>query len=145
MFETAELGRTMSKDEYAAAVPDVRTSLLRVQQALANADFPVIILVNGVDGSGKGDCVNTLHEWMDARYLDTHAYAAPTEEQRQRPPYWRFWMWLPPRGRIGVFFGSWYTRPILNRAYGTHHQRELDAAPSDGSTPSRRSWSTTAR
>ncbi|MEB2311996.1 MAG: polyphosphate:AMP phosphotransferase [Sorangiineae bacterium] len=127
MFETAELGRRLGKEEYEEAVPGVRTALLRVQKALADADFPVLILVNGVDGAGKGDCINRLHEWMDARYLDTRAYAPPTEEERQRPPYWRFWMWLPPRGRVGIFFGSWYTKPILDRAYGTTNDRELDA------------------
>ena len=29
---------------------------------------------------------------------------------------WRFWRALPPKGRIGVLFGSWYSEPIVNRA-----------------------------
>jgi polyphosphate:AMP phosphotransferase len=28
---------------------------------------------------------------------------------------WRFWRALPPKGRIGILFGSWYTEPIVQR------------------------------
>ena len=128
MFETAELGRKLDKDEYEAAVPGLRTDLLRVQKQLNDADFPVVILVNGVDGAGKGDTVNLLYEWMDARYLFTRAFGSPTEDERERPLYWRFWMSLPRKGRIGIFFGSWYTNPVLQRTYGKLDDDQLGAA-----------------
>jgi polyphosphate:AMP phosphotransferase len=31
---------------------------------------------------------------------------------------YRFWRALPPKGSIGIFFGSWYTQPIVRRVYG---------------------------
>jgi polyphosphate kinase 2 (PPK2 family) len=40
---------------------------------------------------------------------------------------WRFWRALPPKGRIGIFFGSWYTQPIIGRVYGRSTDAELDA------------------
>ncbi|MGI9335005.1 MAG: polyphosphate:AMP phosphotransferase, partial [Gammaproteobacteria bacterium] len=36
---------------------------------------------------------------------------------RQRPRHWRYWQALPPRGRIGVMLGSWYTQPIVESAF----------------------------
>jgi len=42
----------------------------------------------------------------------------PTDEERERPRMWRFWRVLPPKGRIGIFMGSWYREPILNRTLG---------------------------
>ena len=39
---------------------------------------------------------------------------------------WRFWRELPPKGRIGVFLGSWYTWPILNRVAGHTKIADLD-------------------
>src|SRR5258706_2600763 len=30
---------------------------------------------------------------------------------------WRYWRELPPKGKIGIFFGHWYTDPILERVY----------------------------
>jgi polyphosphate:AMP phosphotransferase len=31
---------------------------------------------------------------------------------------WRYWQVLPPKGHIGIFFGSWYTEPIVAQALG---------------------------
>ncbi len=125
MFETAELGRKVAKEEYEKEVPRLRLALLQAQEKLKSASFPVLVLVSGADGAGKGEIVNLLHEWMDPRFLLTHALGEPSEEERQRPEYWRFWRALPPKGRIGIFFGSWYTRPILQRAYGEIRKSEL--------------------
>jgi polyphosphate:AMP phosphotransferase len=71
-----------------------------------------------MDAAGRGEVFNILHEWLDARYLDRQVYEPPTEEERQRPEYWRYWQWLPERGRIGLFLGSWYSAPLFLRAYG---------------------------
>ena len=90
--------------------------------------FPVILLIAGVDGSGKGETANLLNEWMDPRHIKTHAFAAPTPEEAARPPMWRFWQALPPKGEIGIFFGSWYTDPIVRRCYGQIKKDALDHA-----------------
>lgn len=115
MFETVELGQVCAKSVYDAEVPLLRTRLLRAQAALANAGFPVIVLINGVDGSGKRETTDLLQEWLDSRFLVSEVYAEPTEEERERPEFWRFFSWLPPKGKIGLFLGNWYTRPILER------------------------------
>src|SRR6266545_4387342 len=116
MFESAELGRTVEKAAFDAAVPELRTRLLKAQAALEQAGFSVIVLLNGV--GGMADTANRLSEWLDARYLTTQAWAPPTEDERERPELWRYWRWLPPAGRVGVFLGNWYTRPIVERAEG---------------------------
>ena len=129
MFETAELGTKLSKDDYEAQVPALRTDLLRVQNELRDrSDFSVVVVIGGVDGAGKGETVNRLHEWMDPRWLQAHAFGRPSDEESERPAHWRFIRLLPPKGRIGIFFGSWYTEPILRRAYGEADDDELDAA-----------------
>ena len=128
MFETAELGRKLSKEEYKAQEPELRMRLLEVQDELKQAAFPVIILISGVDGAGKGETVNLLHEWMDARYLEARAFSLPSDEERERPYAWRFWRVLPPKGRIGIFFGSWYTQPIINCVYGKTDETDLENA-----------------
>lgn len=117
MFESAELGHKLDDAAYAKETKRVRPALLEAQyKLLANKTFPVIVLVNGVDGAGKGETVNLLNEWLDPRHIRSTAFGRPTEDEAARPPMWRFWRALPAKGKIGVLFGNWYTAPIHARA-----------------------------
>ena len=127
MFRTAELQRKLPKGDYHQQVPQLREDLLITQMELRQADFPVIVVFAGVDGAGKSETVNMLHEWMDSRWLSTRAFGDPSDEERDRPEYWRFWRELPPKGRIALFLGSWYSVPILDRVYGHMGLAEFDA------------------
>jgi AMP-polyphosphate phosphotransferase len=120
------LGRAIGKDEYEAALPELRSRLLASQRALRTAKRPVIIVVSGVEGAGKSEVVNRLHEWLDARGLTTHAFWRDSDEARERPRYWQYWRALPPRGTIGILFGSWYTQPIIDRVFGRSRAADLD-------------------
>ena len=117
MFEAAELGRTISKEEFKRRAPKLRMELLESQRQLTEARFPVIVVFAGVDGAGKGETVNLLNEWMDPRWIVTRAFGEPSDEESERPEYWRYWRDLPRKGRIGLFLSSWYSRPILDRVY----------------------------
>jgi AMP-polyphosphate phosphotransferase len=118
MFEAAELGRAVSREEFKAREPVLLGELLEVQSQLRTAAaFPVVIVFAGVDGAGKGETVNVLNAWMDPRWIVTQAFGEPSDEELERPEYWRFWRALPPRGRIGLFLSSWYSRPVLDRVY----------------------------
>ena len=129
MFESAELGHKISKQVYARQEPKLREALLNAQFDLAQArKFPVLILIGGVDGAGKGETVNLLNEWMDPRHIQTRAFGEPTDEEAQRPRMWRFWRELPPKGKIGIMFGSWYTQPILNRVVGNSNDAALKSS-----------------
>jgi len=125
MFRTAELGQKIPKSEYKLREPVLRQELLEIQRDLYQCgEFPVIIVFAGVDGAGKGETVNLLNAWMDPRWIVTRAYDDPSDEERERPEYWRFWRDLPPKGRIGLYLSSWYSRPLLDRVY----DKDADAA-----------------
>ncbi len=127
MFESAELGRTLSKSEYERRLPGLRAKLIQAGFALKRARLPVIIIISGVDGAGKGEVVHRLNEWFDPRGLDTHSFWHETAEEREHPYYWHFWQALPARGRIGLLFGSWYTQPVTQRVAGQLKNGALDA------------------
>ncbi len=119
MFETAEIGRKVSKKDFKERSIELRQKLLRVQDDLREtAAFPVFVVFAGVDGAGKGETVNILNEWMDPRWITTCAFDEPSDEARERPPAWRFWRRYPPKGQIGMFLRAWYSRPILDRVEG---------------------------
>src|SRR5512147_1380309 len=127
MFRTAELGQKIPKSEYKLREPVLRQELLEAQRDLYQCgEFPVIIVFAGVDGAGKGETVNRLNEWMDPRWIVTRAYDEPSDEERERPEYWRFWRDLPPKGRIGLYLSSWYSRPLLDRVYDKDAEAVFD-------------------
>lgn len=115
MLEAAEVGRTVSKDAYEQRLPSLRVDLLNTQFDLREADFPVLILVAGDDRIGCNALVNVLHEWMDARYLQTHVFRRPSDEERERPRFWRYWRALPRQGQMGLFLGAWPETAIADR------------------------------
>jgi polyphosphate:AMP phosphotransferase len=118
VFETAELGRNVTKREFKRRVPSLRQALLAAQEKLRHTDIPVIVLFGGVDGAGKGDVVHALNEWMDPRWMVTRTFERPSQEEAERPEYWRFWQALPPKGQVGLLLSAWYSKPLLQRAYG---------------------------
>jgi polyphosphate:AMP phosphotransferase len=127
MFESAELGHKIDKDRYARLAPRLRADLLDAQyDAGALGRFPVLILANGMDGAGKGETVNLFNAWMDPRYILTYAFGEASEEERARPFMWRFWRALPPKGKLGILFGNWYTEPIRRHTRGECKPAQLD-------------------
>lgn len=126
MFRTAELGRTVSKEDFEAVADTLRIELVDLQQRLRGCDFPVVILFAGVDGAGKSETMNLLNEWMDPRWIVTRAYGEPSDEERERPVFWRYWRDLPPKGKIGLFLSAWYSQPLLDRAWGRIDEARFD-------------------
>jgi len=115
MFEAIEVGRKISKSAYQAQLPDLRVALVNAQYDLRQADFPVIIVLTGDDRIGCNALLHTLHEVMDARYMRTQALGRPTDEERERPRFWRYWSTLPRRGEMGVFLDGWPQRAVSDR------------------------------
>jgi polyphosphate:AMP phosphotransferase len=103
----------------------LRTRLLRAQyQHLNKQDRALLILVGGIDGAGKGDTINLLNDWLDPRHIRTMAFPPPTAEDLAYPPTYRFWHHLPPKGEMGIVFGSGYA-PLVIEASRKHPNFEL--------------------
>jgi len=126
MFQTAELGQKVAKSEFKQRELVLRENLLAIQQRLRqDGQFPVLLDFAGVRGAGKGTSTNMLNKWMDARWIVTHAYTEPSDEEKERPLFWRIWRHVPPKGQIGIHLSGRYSRPLLDFVYGTITQEEF--------------------
>jgi len=119
MFESAELGHTLAKTAFERQLPRLRKGLIDAQfDLLQDAPASVVILIHGMDGAGKGDTINTLNSWMDARHILTIGIDGPTDEEQLHAHMWRFWRLLPPKGKGALFAGSWYGETLSPRKKG---------------------------
>lgn len=128
MFEAVCLGRTLSKSEFKAQENGLREKLLDAQFSLKEKNKAVLIILAGVDGAKKSDVIDRLNEWMDTRNIQVHAFWDESNEETERPFYWRFWRCMPPRKTIGIFFAGWYWQAIHDHTYGKINDEELDHA-----------------
>jgi polyphosphate:AMP phosphotransferase len=103
----------LPRKAYEAMVPRLREQLVGMQLELKAAPFPVLLVIAGVDGAGKGEVVSTLNAWLDPRGIETFAFSHPSDEECERPLFWRYWRCLPPRGRMGIYYSSWHTEALL--------------------------------
>jgi polyphosphate:AMP phosphotransferase len=126
MFETAELGQKIDKRTYKDLAPVVRAALLEAQRKMAEANFSMLLIIDGIEGAGKSETVDLLLEWLDVHGVQTHALGEPTDEERQRPPQWRFWRRLPKTGQLAIFFGAWEKNAINQRAFDRISEAEFD-------------------
>ncbi|MDJ0951235.1 MAG: polyphosphate:AMP phosphotransferase [Alphaproteobacteria bacterium] len=119
MYESLKIPHEISKADYRAAEPGLRGALIDAQfDLLESGDFPVIVLVSGLDVLGRSAATKQLLSWMDPRHIRAYAAIRPSEEERDRPRMWRFWRALPRKGRIGIFLNGWYEGPATDYFLG---------------------------
>jgi len=127
MFEYAESDPALPEKEAKAIIRNLRAELLNAQyRFLERQSRSLLILVGGIDGAGKGDTINLLHEWMDPRHIRTIAFEPATQEDKRFPVAYRFWESLPAKGQIGIVFGSGYAPLVSELIKARPNKRELE-------------------
>ncbi len=102
--------RPVGKNTYEKRLDALRSSIISAQQKARESHGALVVIVAGLEGSGKGDLVWRLNEWLDPRGSETHSFMWLTDQEKERPEFWRFSQAVPARGRVGILFGAWYTQ-----------------------------------
>jgi len=108
VLETIDLDKDVSKAAFQSEFPPLQQRVFELQRELRDARIPLLVLLEGWAGAGKGEAVATLAERLDPRGFKVHALFPPTPDDQARPFLWRYWMRLPERGRLAFFHRSWY-------------------------------------
>ena len=87
---------------------DLCKQLASLQRRIIEQQIPVLIIVDGWGGAGKGYVISKIREEMDPRFYQASLFEMPTEEEQQRPFLWRFWKEIPPKGHMAFFDQSFY-------------------------------------
>ncbi|NJQ15397.1 PPK2 family polyphosphate kinase [Streptomyces bohaiensis] len=78
----------------------------------------VLLVLQGMDTSGKGGTVKHVAGAFDPAGCRVHAFKAPTAEERAHHFLWRIDAALPPAGAIGIFDRSHYEDVLIARVRG---------------------------
>ena len=90
------------------AVKQLQKDLAVLQQRVKEAGLPVVVLLEGWSGAGKGRATARLISELDPRGYQVYSYTAPEPSEARRPPLWRYWRDLPPKGQFAILDRSWY-------------------------------------
>lgn len=90
---------------------------IREQQELlyANADHAVIILLQGMDTSGKDGTAKRVLEAVTPSGIETTNFKAPSSEELAHDFLWRVHQAVPRYGNIGIFNRSHYEDVLVVR------------------------------
>ena len=92
-----------------AELPDLRERLGDLQERLwAEGTRSLLLVLQGMDTSGKGGTLGHVVSSMDPAGVDVAAFKAPTDEELAHDFLWRIERRLPEPGEIVVFDRSHY-------------------------------------
>lgn len=89
----------------------------------ANARHAVLILLQGMDGSGKDGTVKRVLEFVNPAGVETANFKTPSAEERAHDFLWRIHQRVPRYGSIGVFNRSHYEDVLIVRVLKLQPER----------------------
>jgi PPK2 family polyphosphate:nucleotide phosphotransferase len=103
-----------SRAQAEAQLPALSARLAQLQERLyaaavgAQSPCRVLLVLQGMDTSGKGGTVRHVVGLLDPNGIRIKAFKAPTEEERAHDFLWRIRAEVPEAGQIGIFDRSQY-------------------------------------
>lgn len=116
MLEVADLSERLARASYRRQLPALQEALRLLQYEARDAEIPVVILLEGWDGAGRGNIVKHLMSRLDPRLFHVHAAQAPSSLENRYHFLQRFQTRLPSDGHATLFDHSWYGRVLVERA-----------------------------
>jgi PPK2 family polyphosphate:nucleotide phosphotransferase len=106
----------MSKEEAREETTKLCFRIAELQQLLyANSDRAVILLLQGMDTSGKDGAGKRVLEFVPPSGVETSNFKVPSSEERAHDFLWRAHKAVPRYGHIGVFNRSHYEDVLVVR------------------------------
>ena len=120
-FDTASTPGVASRSKAEAELPKLAERLEELQERLfaaargGDSKRRVLLVLQGMDTSGKGGTVRHVVSLLDPNGTRLTAFKAPTEEERGHDFLWRIRNALPVAGDVGIFDRSHYEDVLIAR------------------------------
>ena len=120
-------GKSDSLKALAKGVREIGNHQERIYaESLDGGTRSVLLVLQGMDTSGKGGTVAHVLEGVDPHGLRIHAFKAPNAEEKAHDFLWRVRRQLPPPGFLGVFDRSHYEDVLIERVHAMAPANEID-------------------
>ncbi|MDU0477790.1 polyphosphate kinase 2 family protein [Staphylococcus chromogenes] len=86
----------------------------------------VLIVLQGMDTSGKGGVVKHTLRGLDPQGIHIASFGVPTEEEKRHDFLWRIEKALPQPGEIGIFDRSHYEDVLVHRVHQLSTPEEIE-------------------
>jgi PPK2 family polyphosphate:nucleotide phosphotransferase len=96
---------------------DLQERLFAAGRVKETTDRKILIVLQGMDTSGKGGTIRHAIGMVDPQGVKIKAFKAPTEEERAHHYLWRIERELPVPGLIGIFDRSHYEDVLVVRVH----------------------------
>lgn len=122
-FDTAATPGAASREQAEAQLPKLAARLGELQERLfaaargGDSNRRVLLVLQGMDTSGKGGTVRHVVGQLDPNGIRVTAFKTPTEEERAHDFLWRIRNALPKAGEVGIFDRSHYEDVLIARVH----------------------------
>ena len=107
-----------SKAEAAESLSEGVALLADYQERLAAQNtFAVLLVLQGLDGSGKDSTVKHVMSGVNPQGVEVHSFKEPSAEELDHDYMWRYQRRLPQRGGIGIYNRSHYGEVLVVRVH----------------------------
>ncbi len=115
------------EDEIKDKTKDLVKRLGDLQQLLhAEGKHSVLVVMQGMDGSGKDGAVHKVFDECRITGLTLTAFKKPTEEEFAHDFLWRVHKVAPQKGMIAIFNRSHYEDILIQRVHGWIDEKRVE-------------------
>ena len=116
MLEIVDLKQKLDPAAYKRRFAPLQDRLRQLQYLARDAEIPTIIVLEGWNGSGRGNIIKHLVSRLDPRLFRVYAGAPPTPMEQRYHFLQRYQTRLPNDGEMAMFDHAWYGRVLVERA-----------------------------
>jgi PPK2 family polyphosphate:nucleotide phosphotransferase len=117
-YDPADTGLMPAKKEAEKAIRKDIELLEELQQRLyAERRRPVLIILQGMDASGKDGTIKHVMSGLNPQACSVHSFKVPVGEELEHDFLWRIERAMPRKGYIGVFNRSHYEDVLAARVH----------------------------
>jgi len=96
------------------------------QRMYAEKKHAVLVVLQGMDGSGKDGAAHNVFDKCHITGITYHAFKKPTEEEFAHDFLWRVHKIAPEKGMMGIFNRSHYEDILIQRVHGWIDEKRVE-------------------